>query len=275
MNNYFSIGELSKLQNISRQTLIFYDKIGLFTPAYINPENGYRYYNANQLDYLDTICIMKKIGFSLEEIKEHMKNYTLDSSVIALRKQLTIIQNQIHELELIKTRVEHRCQQLEQSANILDNYCDVFIENVNHQYILLQEVDKPYTMKNISIAVMVCNVYRICGLFFIYSCVYFCYLNRSLLLRSWLISSSDSESMLASKSVLLASKSVPLAVMSAGCSIMFCGLTSFSLLILASISLHGMVIQKVVPLFSMLSNSICPPIREASCWQMMSCITTP
>ena len=70
MNNYFSIGELSKLQNISRQTLIFYDKIGLFTPAYINPENGYRYYNANQLDYLDTICIMKKIGFSLEEIKE-------------------------------------------------------------------------------------------------------------------------------------------------------------------------------------------------------------
>ena len=54
MNNYFSIGELSKLQNISRQTLIFYDKIDLFTPAYIDPENGYRYYNANQLDYLDT-----------------------------------------------------------------------------------------------------------------------------------------------------------------------------------------------------------------------------
>ena len=30
MKNLFSIGELSKLQNISRQTLIFYDKIGLF-----------------------------------------------------------------------------------------------------------------------------------------------------------------------------------------------------------------------------------------------------
>lgn len=29
MKNLFSIGELSKLQNISRQTLIFYDKIGL------------------------------------------------------------------------------------------------------------------------------------------------------------------------------------------------------------------------------------------------------
>ena len=28
MKNLFSIGELSKLQNISRQTLIFYDEIG-------------------------------------------------------------------------------------------------------------------------------------------------------------------------------------------------------------------------------------------------------
>ena len=55
MKNLFSIGEVSKQQNISRQALIFYDKIGLFCPVYTNPNNGYRYYSANQLDYLDTI----------------------------------------------------------------------------------------------------------------------------------------------------------------------------------------------------------------------------
>ena len=77
MKNLFSIGELSKQQNISRQTLIFYDKIGLFPPAYVDPENGYRYYSSSQLDYLDTICIMKKIGFSLNEIKTYMENYTI------------------------------------------------------------------------------------------------------------------------------------------------------------------------------------------------------
>ena len=85
MKNLFSIGEISKQQNISRQTLIFYDKIGLFCPAYVDPQNGYRYYSSSQLDYLDTICIMKKIGFSLEEIKEHMKNYTIEHSITALR----------------------------------------------------------------------------------------------------------------------------------------------------------------------------------------------
>src|SRR5699024_1424777 len=58
-----SIGEVAKYQNISKQTLIFYDKVGLFRPAWVDPANGYRYYSASQLDYLDTILIMKQIGF--------------------------------------------------------------------------------------------------------------------------------------------------------------------------------------------------------------------
>ena len=31
--NLFSIGEVAKYQNISKQTLIFYDKVGLFRPS--------------------------------------------------------------------------------------------------------------------------------------------------------------------------------------------------------------------------------------------------
>ena len=68
MKDMFSIGELARYQNISKQTLIFYDKIGLFRPAYVDPDNKYRYYKASQIDYLDTILIMKEMGFSLAEI---------------------------------------------------------------------------------------------------------------------------------------------------------------------------------------------------------------
>ena len=63
MDHLFSIGELSKYQNISKQTLIFYDKIGLFRPAYVDPNNGYRYYSSAQIDRLDTILIMKRSDF--------------------------------------------------------------------------------------------------------------------------------------------------------------------------------------------------------------------
>ena len=74
MKDFFTIGELAKYQNISKQTLIYYDKIGLFLPAYVDPENGYRYYTAKQIDYLDTILIMKEMGFSLNAIRQRMKN---------------------------------------------------------------------------------------------------------------------------------------------------------------------------------------------------------
>ncbi len=158
MKNLFSIGELSKQQNISRQTLIFYDKIGLFPPAYVDPDNGYRYYSAGQLDYLDTICIMKKIGFSLEEIKSFLKNYTINHSITALRRQLTTIDSQIKELQMIKNRVEHRCLQLEHSLAIRDKSDIVAIENVKSQYLLLQEVAAPHTLEMVSIATKECFV---------------------------------------------------------------------------------------------------------------------
>lgn len=158
MKNLFSIGEISKRQNISRQTLIFYDKIGLFCPAYTDPDNGYRYYSANQLDYLDTICIMKKIGFSLEEIKAHMKSYTIDNSIVALRKQLTAIEQQIEELQMIKSRVEHRCSQLEHAVSIRENSDTVTIETVKNQYILVHKVNAPYSLEQVSIATKECFV---------------------------------------------------------------------------------------------------------------------
>ena len=156
MKSLFSIGELSRLQNISRQTLIFYDKIGLFCPVYVDPNNGYRYYSAHQLDELDTILIMKRIGFSLEEIREHMKTYTIDTSLVALRKQLSVIQRQITELQMVKSRVEHRCVQLERSMAIRDNGEMVTVEMVERQCVLLQAVEPPYTLEGLSVATKQC-----------------------------------------------------------------------------------------------------------------------
>lgn len=156
MNDLFSIGELSKLSDISRQTLIFYHQIGLFCPAYTNPDNGYRYYSAGQMDDLDTICIMKKIGFSLEEIKAHMNTYTIDQSIVALQKQLEAIEKEMNELQMIKSRVEHRCVQLENALSIRDKGAAVTLENAEKQYILLQKVNPPNSLEQVSIATKEC-----------------------------------------------------------------------------------------------------------------------
>ncbi|MDO4378877.1 MAG: MerR family transcriptional regulator [Erysipelotrichia bacterium] len=159
MQNLFSIGDLSKMQNISHQTLIYYDKIGFFCPAYVDQTTGYRYYSIKQLDYLDTICIMKKLGFSLEEIKQQLNSFTTEHSFIALRQQLSIINNKITELEMIKVRIQHRCTQLEQSITIRDNNGIICLEEVQPLTILIQKVDAPNNLDMLSIATKECFAY--------------------------------------------------------------------------------------------------------------------
>ncbi|MBQ3421288.1 MAG: MerR family transcriptional regulator, partial [Romboutsia sp.] len=70
MKKYFSIGEMSKLYNISIETLRHYDRIGILKPEYINEKTGYRYYSTKNFIALDLIKNFKAIGLSLEEIKE-------------------------------------------------------------------------------------------------------------------------------------------------------------------------------------------------------------
>ena len=156
MNNLFSIGEVSKYQNISKQTLIFYDKIGLFKPAFVDPDNGYRYYSSAQLDYLDTILIMKKIGFSLREIRQYMQNQNIDNSLLALNKQLKVIDDKIEELRLIRSRVANRCEQMENANTYNKNETQISVEHLPTQYILFQKIEEPYSLREISIATKKC-----------------------------------------------------------------------------------------------------------------------
>lgn len=154
MENMFSAGELAKYQGISKQTLLYYDKIGLFRPSYTDPENGYRYYSAEQLDYLDTIIIMKKIGFSLKEIKQNMKNYTTKNSIKSFQHQLLVIEEKIKELSLIHNRLEHRCTQLKQAYAMQSEQPAVNI--ADETYLLCHEVEAPCSAKEISIATKQC-----------------------------------------------------------------------------------------------------------------------
>lgn len=72
MKSYFRIGEISSLFDIPMQTLRYYDKIGIFSPAYTNQETGYRYYAMCQLPQLHQIKIFKSMGISASNVNELM-----------------------------------------------------------------------------------------------------------------------------------------------------------------------------------------------------------
>ena len=156
MQDLFSIGELARYQKISKQTLIFYDKIGLFRPAWVDPDNGYRYYSASQIDDLDTILIMKKIGFSLAEIRAHMERYDLDSSLALFRRQLDVIDQKIQELRMIRSRVQSRCSQMESALDRCRRDQDIQLEQAREEDLFCCPVEPPYSLQEISIATKAC-----------------------------------------------------------------------------------------------------------------------
>ncbi len=155
MDNLFSIGELSKYQNISKQTLIFYDKLGLFKPAFVDPNNGYRYYSASQLDELDTILILKKCGLSLQRIQELLSHYTTESSLKVLKGQLGVIDRKMEDLRLIRSRLAQRCSQLE-NAELHKEKEGPHMAKIPIQWILTKPVEPPYTLREVSIATKQC-----------------------------------------------------------------------------------------------------------------------
>lgn len=68
------IGEFSKLNNVTVKTLRYYEKVGLIIPHEIDEWTGYRYYTVAQFQIMTKIIYFKKLGFSLDEIKEIIEN---------------------------------------------------------------------------------------------------------------------------------------------------------------------------------------------------------
>ena len=67
-NKLYSIGEVSKLCNISTKALRFYDKIGVIAPDEVG-ENGYRYYTLDTILRIPILKYYKQMGFRLEEMQ--------------------------------------------------------------------------------------------------------------------------------------------------------------------------------------------------------------
>ena len=93
----YTIGEVSKLVNISIKALRYYDKINLFKPAYVDPDTNYRYYKDSQIHLLDLIKSLKYIGTPLEEMKE-VQGLQRDEFFSFLTEQEKIVREKIDSL---------------------------------------------------------------------------------------------------------------------------------------------------------------------------------
>ena len=64
-----SIGEFARLSRLSPKALRLYDELDLLPPARVDPDSGYRWYAAGQLDNARLVASLRQIGLRLTDIK--------------------------------------------------------------------------------------------------------------------------------------------------------------------------------------------------------------
>ncbi|WP_368260276.1 MerR family DNA-binding transcriptional regulator, partial [Clostridium paraputrificum] len=65
MKEYYSIGEVSKIKDVTIKALRYYHKVGILIPKYIDEETGYRYYSIDQFVHIDIIKGCRTLGTSI------------------------------------------------------------------------------------------------------------------------------------------------------------------------------------------------------------------
>jgi len=107
-----TIGRLAKKHGLSRSTLLYYDRIGLLVPQY-REANGYRLYSQSDDEKLAKICLYRRIGINLEEIKRildspgnrlvealEMRMKDLNVEIAGLREQQIQIVNMLRSKKI-------------------------------------------------------------------------------------------------------------------------------------------------------------------------------
>ncbi len=104
-----TIGQFAALHGINKKTLMWYDEIGLFRPAVIHPENGYRYYSYHQSSILETILLLREQNVSIDEIQSFMGHRSAASLERLLEEKIQNLDRDMAHLRAVrKTLTNHQ-----------------------------------------------------------------------------------------------------------------------------------------------------------------------
>ena len=94
------IGEFSHLMQVTVKTLRHYELKGLLQPADVDESTGYRFYSVEQMQRLNNIRRLQRLGFSLDEIRDLYDDQSHDPDIDILSAKITDTERQLHDLIL-------------------------------------------------------------------------------------------------------------------------------------------------------------------------------
>lgn len=115
MKDYYKIGEISKIYGIGRDSLMYYEDIGILKP--FRDKNGYRMYKLSDIWRLNLIKELRSLNFPMKKIKEYLDDRNIEST-----KEIILIDEKIEELLSYKQNIMKRLDTINDELRNLKLY---------------------------------------------------------------------------------------------------------------------------------------------------------
>lgn len=112
-----SISQMASLHGLTRQTLIYYHKIGLFCPQAVK-KNGNRVYSSAQIPVLREICFLRKIGVPLKDIRRQLSQWNPKNATALLEGRRREIEADIAKRQELLQGIENRLTLFRKGKNL-------------------------------------------------------------------------------------------------------------------------------------------------------------
>lgn len=114
---YLTTGEFAKLCKVNKQTLFYYDQIGLLSPIMKN-EKGYRYYSIRQIELFFVIDLLKDLDMSLNDIQLYMQNKSPERYLSLMYQKKEEIEKKRKEIEMKEQFIEAQIGLMEEALHL-------------------------------------------------------------------------------------------------------------------------------------------------------------
>lgn len=120
----YTIGEMSKMLNVSSSTIRYYDKEGLL-PFVERTEGGIRVFKEKDYEFLKIIHCLKATGMQIKDIRKFILlviqgDKTVDARLKLFQNQKNEVEKQIQQLEEALDTIKFKCWYYE-TAKVVGN----------------------------------------------------------------------------------------------------------------------------------------------------------
>lgn len=134
MKEYYRIGEISEIYGIGKDSLMYYEKLGIIRPN--RGENGYRLYSIKDVWKLNLIKELRNFDISMKRIKEYLEDRSIETTKQILQEEMKLIDEKIQELTNNKDNIIRRLKSID------DITSDIELNKIQVNHIKLRKALK-------------------------------------------------------------------------------------------------------------------------------------